>query len=248
MADSTGKVALITGANGALGHAIALRLLEDGWRLALHFRTRGEEASRLADQIRGAGGECCVVQGDVRVAEDVVRMVAEVNRALGPISLLVNNAGVVRDRMLWKQTEEDWDTVVDTSLKGAWLMARASIDSMRERRWGRVVNISSIVGAMGNLGQTNYAAAKAGLLGLTRSLAREVARANITVNAICPGFMDSPMVAGVPEEAKRQLLEKIPLGRFGEREAVGEGVAFLAGRGGDYITGQVLHINGGMYM
>jgi NAD(P)-dependent dehydrogenase (short-subunit alcohol dehydrogenase family) len=154
----------------------------------------------------------------------------------------------VRDKVLWKLTEEDWDAVLDTSLRGAFHVCKAAVPGMRERKWGRIVNVSSIVGAMGNLGQTNYAAAKAGLIGFTKALAKELARSNVTVNAICPGFMDSPMVRGVPEDAQKKLLEQIPLGRFGEPEAVGEAVAFLAGRGGDYITGQVLHVNGGMYV
>lgn len=242
------KVALITGANGALGQAIAERLAQEGWALGLHYRTRGELATTLHNTLAAQSARCCLVQGDIRSANEVAHVVMEIERSLGPISLVVNNAGIVRDRTLGKLTEEDWDAVVDTSLKGAYLVTRASIEGMRERKWGRVVNISSIVGAMGNFGQTHYAAAKAGLIGFTKSLARETARANVTVNAICPGFMDTPMVRGVPAEVQKKLVEQIPLGRFGEPEAVGHAVAFLAGPGGAYITGQVLHVNGGMYM
>jgi NAD(P)-dependent dehydrogenase (short-subunit alcohol dehydrogenase family) len=194
------------------------------------------------------GARACLVQADVRKAEEVARMVREVEQSLGPVALVVNNAGIVRDRTIWKLTADDWDAVMDTSLKGAFNVCKATVDGMRERSWGRVVNISSIVGAMGNFGQSNYAAAKAGLIGFTKALAKELARSNITVNAICPGFMDSPMVRSVPPEAQKKLLDQIPLGRFGEPEAVAEGVAYLAGKGGDYVTGQVLHVNGGMYM
>jgi len=171
-----------------------------------------------------------------------------VEEELGPIAVLVNNAGLVRDRTLARLTEDDWDVVLDTNLRGAFLLCKATVPRMRERRAGRVVNISSIVGAMGNYGQINYAASKAGLIGLTKSLAREVARDQVTVNAICPGFMDTPMVRSVPQTVQEKLVAQIPLGRFGEPEAVGEAVAYLVGPGGDWVTGQVLHVNGGMYM
>ncbi|MGC4122570.1 MAG: beta-ketoacyl-ACP reductase [Myxococcales bacterium] len=242
------RVALVTGSPGALGKAIARRLAQGGWAVALHYRERREETEALQAELAQTGARTCIVQGDVRRQEDANRMLAELHDALGPLSLAVNNAGIVRDKVLWKLTEEDWDAVLDTSLRGAFHVCKAAVTGMRERKWGRIVNVSSIVGAMGNLGQTNYAAAKAGLIGFTKALAKELARSNITVNAICPGFMESPMVRGVPEDAQKKLLEQIPLGRFGEPEAVGEAVAFLAGRGGDYITGQVLHVNGGMYV
>jgi NAD(P)-dependent dehydrogenase (short-subunit alcohol dehydrogenase family) len=245
---TTQRVALVTGSPGALGRAIALRLARDGWALALHYLGRKEHAEELQKEIAALGARSLVVQGDVRRADEVAAMVREVAEQLGPVAMAVNNAGIVRDRTVWKLTDDDWDAVLDTSLRGAFNVTRAVVDGMRERKWGRIVNISSIVGAMGNFGQTNYAAAKAGLIGMTKSLAKELARSNITVNAICPGFMDSPMVRGVPPEAQKKLIEAIPMGRFGEPEAIGWGVAYLAGPGGDYVTGQVLHINGGMYM
>ena len=243
-----GRVAVITGASGALGHAIARRLARDGYDLALHYRSGEEEAQRLAVSLQRDGVRALPVQADVCGQEEVDAMIRVVEEELGPIAVLVNNAGLVRDRTLARLTEDDWDVVLDTNLRGAFLLCKATVPRMRERRAGRVVNISSIVGAMGNYGQINYAASKAGLIGLTKSLAREVARDQVTVNAICPGFMDTPMVRSVPQTVQEKLVAQIPLGRFGEPEAVGEAVAYLVGPGGDWVTGQVLHVNGGMYM
>lgn len=242
------KVALVTGASGALGRAIALRLAKDGFALALHYHSRPEDAEGLGKELGKAGVRSMGVQADICQPEDVRRMVERVEAELGPITLLVNNAGLLRDKSISKLSEEDWDVVLDTNLKGTFLLCRAVVKGMRERKNGKIVNISSIVGAMGNIGQVNYAASKAGLIGLTKALAREVARDQVTVNAICPGFMDTPMVQGVPEPVQQKLLAQIPLGRFGEPSAVGEAVAYLAGPGGDWVTGQVLHVNGGMYM
>lgn len=240
------RVALVTGASGALGGAIAERLAADGYRLALHHHTNGVQ--ELADRLRKRGGRVALVQGDVCQETDVQRMVGDAQKALGPLTLLVNNAGLVKDRTITKMSVSEWDVVLDTNLKGTFLVSRAVVGGMRERKSGKIVNISSIVGAMGNFGQVNYAASKAGLIGLTKALARELARDQVTVNCICPGFMDTPMVRSVPEEAQQKLLAQIPLGRFGEPSAVGDAVAYLAGPGGDWITGQVLHVNGGMYM
>ena len=242
------KVAVITGASGALGHAIALRLARDGFDLALHYRSGEEEARALATDLTRDGVRALPVQADICKQDDVDRMVLVVEEELGPIALAVNNAGLVRDRTLARLTEDDWDVVLDTNLRGTFHVCKAVVPRMRERKAGRIVNISSIVGAMGNYGQINYAASKAGLIGLTKSLAKEVARDQVTVNAVCPGFMDTPMVRGVPEPVQEKLVAQIPLGRFGEPSAVGEAVAYLAGPGGDWVTGQVLHVNGGMYM
>lgn len=243
-----GKVALITGASGALGHAIAESLGEEGFDLALHYRSGEEEARQLASTLESRGIRALPVQADICKQPEVDRMVEEVERALGPIDLVVNNAGLVRDRTITRLTEEDWDIVLDTNLRGAFHVCKAVVPSLRERRSGRIVNISSIVGAMGNFGQVNYSASKAGLIGMTKSLAKELARDQICVNAICPGFMDTPMVRGVPEAVQQKLVAQIPLGRFGEPRAVGDAVAYLAGPGGAWVTGQVLHVNGGMYM
>ena len=242
------KVALITGASGALGHAIARRLAKDGYDLALHYRSGESEARQLGADLQRDGVRALPVQADVCRQADVDEMVRVVEEELGTIAVLVNNAGLVRDRTLSRLTEDDWDVVLDTNLRGAFHVCKAVVPRMRERKAGRVVNISSIVGAMGNFGQINYAASKAGLIGLTKSLAREVARDQVTVNAVCPGFMDTPMVRGVPEAVQEKLLAQIPLGRFCEPTAVGEAVAYLAGPGGAWVTGQVLHVNGGMYM
>jgi NAD(P)-dependent dehydrogenase (short-subunit alcohol dehydrogenase family) len=242
------KVALITGASGALGRAIAIRLAQDGYRLALHYRGSEPEARALADELYRMGARALPVQADVRLEADVNAMVAAAEKELGPITLAVNNAGLVRDKTVWKMTVEDWDVVLDTNLKGAFLVAKAVVPGMKSRKGGTIINVSSIVGAMGNFGQVNYAASKAGLIGMTKALAKEVAKDGITVNAICPGFMDTPMVRNVPEAVQEKLVAQIPLGRFGEPSAVGDAVAYLAGPSGAWITGQVLHVNGGMYM
>lgn len=242
------KVALVTGASGALGRAISLRLAKDGYSIACHYRTRPEGADSLGKELSALGVRSMGVQADICSEEEVNRMVEVVTNELGPISVLVNNAGLVRDRTILKLTSEDWDVVLDTNLKGTFLASKAVVAGMRARKAGRIVNISSIVGAMGNFGQVNYSASKAGLIGLTKSLAREVARDQITVNAICPGFMDTPMVRGVPEAVQEKLIAQIPLGRFGDPNAIGEAVAYLCGPGGEWVTGQVLHVNGGMYM
>ena len=242
------KLALITGASGALGHAIALRLAKDGYDLALHYRSGEDEARLLAAELQREGVRALPVRADVCKQAEVDEMVAVVEEELGPVGVLVNNAGLVRDRTLARLTEDDWDVVLDTNLRGTFHVCKALVPRMRERKAGRIVNISSIVGAMGNYGQVNYAASKAGLIGLTKSLAKEVARDQVTVNAVCPGFMDTPMVRGVPEAVQEKLVAQIPLGRFGEPSAVGEAVVYLAGAGGSWVTGQVLHVNGGMYM
>ncbi len=243
-----GKTALVTGTSGALGKAIALRLAKDGYDVALHYNSGAEACRKLARELEGMGVKAIALQADVRKEDDVARMFAEAEEALGPISVAVNNAGLVRDRTIAKMSAEDWDVVLDTNLRGAFHLCKAAAPRMRERKAGRIVNISSIVGAMGNFGQVNYSASKAGLIGLTKSLAREVAKDQVTVNAICPGFMDTPMVRNVPTAVQEKLVSQIPLGRFGEPEAVGEAVAYLAGPGGAWVTGQVLHVNGGMYM
>lgn len=243
-----GKVALVTGASGALGKAIAERLAADGYDLALHYRSGEEEARSLAHRLEERGIRTLPVQADVCRQQEVDRMVTAIEEELGPVEVAVNNAGLVRDRTLPRLSEDDWEIVIDTNLRGAFHVCKAVVPRMRERKRGRIVNISSIVGAMGNYGQVNYAASKAGLIGLTKSLAREVARDQVTVNAVCPGFMDTPMVRAVPKPVQERLVEQIPLGRFGDPRAVGEAVAYLVGVGGDWITGQVLHVNGGMYM
>lgn len=242
------KAALITGASGALGRAIAERLAGHGFALALHYRNGGAEARRLQKALEAKGVRALAVQADICVPAQVEAMIHRVERELGPLEVVVNNAGLVRDRTIHKLTDDDWNVVLDTNLRGAFHICRAVVPAMRQRRSGRIVNISSIVGAMGNYGQVNYSASKAGLIGLTKSLARELARDQVTVNAICPGFMDTPMVRAVPEPVQQKLIEQIPLGRFGEPSAVGEAVLYLAGPGGAWVTGQVLHVNGGMYM
>lgn len=242
------KVALITGSSGALGRAIAERLAEDGFDLALHYRRGKQEAEKLAVSLASSGITARAYQADICKPPEVQRLVAQVENDLGPICVVVNNAGLVRDKTLHKLSDEDWDEVLDTNLRGAFHICRSVIPALSGRKEGRIINISSIVGAMGNYGQANYAASKAGLIGMTKSLAKELAKDRITVNAVCPGFMDTPMVRKVPPTVQEKLIAQIPLGRFGEPRAVGEAVAYLAGTGGSWVTGQVLHVNGGMYM
>ncbi len=242
------RVALVTGASGALGQAIAAHLAEKGYRVALHYRGRPAPAEKLADALRAKGARVMTVQADICDDAQVRKMIEAVQHELGPLSVVINNAGLLRDRTITKLSSEDWDVVLDTNLRGTFQVCKAVVSGMRERKNGRIVNISSIVGAMGNYGQVNYAASKAGLIGLTKSLAKEVARDNVTVNAICPGFMDTPMVRSVPPAVQEKLVAQIPLGRFGEPAAVAEAVGYLVGTGGDWVTGQVLHVNGGMYM
>jgi 3-oxoacyl-(acyl-carrier-protein) reductase len=242
------RVALVTGASGALGQAISERLARDGYWLALHYRSGSDAVKLLAQKLQASGVRVMPVRADVRNGEDVQSMVRTIEHELGPIDLAVNNAGLVRDGLLAKLKDDDWSVVLETNLGGTFRVCQSVVDGMRARKHGRIINISSIVGAMGNLGQSNYAASKAGLIGLTKALARELARDQITVNAICPGFMDTPMVRKVPEAVQEKLLAQIPLRRFGEPVAVAHAVAYLAGPGGDWVTGQVLHVNGGMYM
>jgi NAD(P)-dependent dehydrogenase (short-subunit alcohol dehydrogenase family) len=242
------KVALVTGASGALGSAIAEKLAALGYAVGLHYHSRPDEVAKLRTHLESLGVPALAVRADVRDRTEVGAMVGFIEETLGPVDLAVNNAGLVRDRTCLKITPEDWEIVLDTNLRGAFHVCQAVFEGMRKRGSGRIVNISSIVGAMGNYGQVSYSAAKAGLIGLTKSLARETARYKVTVNAICPGFMDTPMVRAVPEDVQKKLIEQIPLGSFGPPSAVAEAVAYLAGPGGDWITGQILHVNGGMYM
>jgi len=251
--DLHGKSALVTGASRGLGKAIALRLAGAGCDVAINYvdvpdRDNAQEARDVADEARAMGRQAVCVQADVTDMVCVQAMVGDVIEAFGKLDILVNNAGITRDSTLRKLAKEDWDSVLAVNLTGAFHCARAAIEHMRERRYGRIISLSSVVALSGNIGQTNYAASKAGLIGLTKSLAREVARRGITVNAIAPGFIDTEMVQAVPEDIVQQIVAGIPMGRLGQPEDVANAALFLASEQAGYITGHVLSVNGGLHM
>jgi len=241
------KVAVVTGASRGIGRVIALALAAQGARIVLSARN-AEALESVAAEIRGNGGEALVVAGDVSVSADAEKLMAEAVATYESVDILVNNAGITRDGLLVRMKEDDWDLVMDINLKGAFLCAREAAKVMTKKRFGRIINISSVVGEMGNPGQANYCASKAGMLGLTKSMARELAKRNITVNAVTPGFIVTDMTEELPEKVRNELAAQIPLGRFGESEDIAQAVVFLASEAAGYITGQTLGVNGGMYM
>jgi len=241
-------VTLITGARRGIGRVIALRLASLGPVALNDIEPGKDELEKVADEIRAAGGEALVVTGDVTNSEDVDAVVKQVVSDLSRLDVLVNNAGITRDGLLIRMSDDQWRSVIEVNLTGAFLCSRAAAKVMLRQRSGRIVNMASVVGVMGNAGQANYAASKAGLIGLTKSMARELAPRGITVNAIAPGFIVSPMTDELSEEAKEKLFSMIPLGRLGTAEDVADAVAFFASPAASYITGQVLKVDGGMHM
>jgi 3-oxoacyl-(acyl-carrier-protein) reductase len=242
-----GKVALVTGASRGIGRAIALELAHRGANVAVNFRADAKQAEIAADEIRELGGECLIVQGDVAEKGEAARIVKQVLDKWQRLDILVNNAGITRDRSMRKMTDDDWVAVINTNLNGTFYCTSAAVPAMINQRFGRIINISSVVGQMGAFGQANYSASKGGIIAFTKTLALEMARFNITANAIAPGFTSTEMVDAIPEEIAAQIKAKIPLGRFATVEEIAKAAAFLAADG-DYITGQELNVNGGYHM
>ena len=244
----SGKVAFVTGASRGIGRAIALRLAADGAKVALNFASNSAKAEAVKAEIETSGGVAMLVQGDVAKFEVVTELIKKVVDEWGRLDILINNAGITRDNLLLKMNEDDFDRVISTNLKGVFNCTKAVTKLMMKQRGGRIVNMSSVVGLKGNISQTNYAAAKAGIIGFTKSAARELASRGVTVNAVAPGFINTDMTAALSEKVKEVMLQEIPAGRMGTPEDVANAVAFLVSNEAAYITGQVLSVDGGMAM
>ncbi len=243
----TGKTALVTGAAQGIGRDIALALATDGADVAI-CDVNLEAAQKTAAEIEAKGRKSLAVKANVASSADVVAMIDQIVEKLGKIDILVNNAGITRDGLILRMKDEDWDLVLGINLKGAFLCTKAALKYMSKQRSGTVINIASIVGAMGNAGQANYVASKAGLIGLTKTIAREYANRGITANAVAPGFIDTAMTQALSENVRTELAKQIPMGKLGTPADVANAVRFLASPWASYITGQVIHVNGGMYM
>ena len=242
------RVALVTGAVRGIGRAIALTLAQPGLTLYLNDVVLGEEAEKTKEEVAAQGADARLLQFNVADTEETQAGIDRIIKDSGRLDVLVNNAGITRDNLVVRMKEADWDQVLEVNLKGAYNCIRAAAKPMIKQRGGRIINISSVVGVMGNAGQANYVASKAGLIGLTKAVARELASRNITVNAVAPGFIETEMTAALPEKVRAEMLAQIPLNRFGTPEEVAQAVVFLAGDAAAYLTGQVLHVNGGMLM
>ncbi|MBS3396264.1 3-oxoacyl-[acyl-carrier-protein] reductase [Staphylococcus aureus] len=242
------KSALVTGASRGIGRSIALQLAEEGYNVAVNYAGSKEKAEAVVEEIKAKGVDSFAIQANVADADEVKAMIKEVVSQFGSLDVLVNNAGITRDNLLMRMKEQEWDDVIDTNLKGVFNCIQKATPQMLRQRSGAFINLSSVVGAVGNPGQANYVATKAGVIGLTKSAARELASRGITVNAVAPGFIVSDMTDALSDELKEQMLTQIPLARFGQDTDIANTVAFLASDKAKYITGQTIHVNGGMYM
>ncbi|MGE7913962.1 3-oxoacyl-[acyl-carrier-protein] reductase [Lysinibacillus xylanilyticus] len=243
-----GKVAVVTGASRGIGRAIALKLADEGAKVVVNYSGSQAKAEEVVAMIQENGSEAIAVQGSVSKTEEVTALMDAAVKTFGSLDILVNNAGITRDNLLMRMKEDEWDDVLDTNLKGVFLCTKAVTRQMMKQRAGRIINISSIVGVAGNAGQANYVAAKAGVIGLTKTTAKELASRNILVNAIAPGFIETEMTDQLPDDIKQGMLTQIPLAKLGQPEDIAKAVVFLASDDANYMTGQTLHIDGGMVM
>ncbi len=244
----TGKIALVTGSSQGIGRATAERLAQSGADIVINYRKNASTAAEVKANLKSLGRRCIAVQADVSLEEDVSRLFAEANEALGPVTILVNNVGTTRDKLILQMSLADFEYVVDTNLRSAFLCTKAALRGMMKARWGRIVNISSPAALLGNAGQANYAASKAAILALTLSTAREMASRNITANAIAPGFIPTELTSTLTDQQRQYLLDNTPLGRFGAPEEIAAAINFLCSPEASYITGQILCVDGGMAM
>jgi len=248
MAGLDGRVAIVTGGSRGIGRAIALELARRGAKVIVNYVNSANDAQAVVDEVKSAGGDALAVQANVGEESAVEQLIKTSTDAFGRIDILVNNAGTTRDNLIMRMKADEFDFVIQNNLRSAWLCSKAVVRPMMKNRYGRIINITSVSGVIGQAGQTNYSASKAGMIGLTKSLAREIASREITVNAVAPGFIMTDLTKDLSEELKTQLNQFIPLGRWGEAQDVAHAVAFLASDEAGYITGQVLNVDGGMAM
>ena len=248
MAEDTKLTVVVTGGSRGIGRAICIAMAEPGTHVFFNYSSAAAKADETRKAINAAGAKATAMATDVSRQEEVTAFFKKIIETTGRIDVLVNNAGITKDNLLARMKENDWDQVLNINLKGTFLCMKAATKPMMKQRYGRIINISSVVGAYGNPGQANYVAAKAGIIGLTKAVAKELASRNITVNAVAPGFIETDMTTVVGEKTKATMLEQIPMGRLGDANDVAGAVLFLASEHANYITGQVIHVNGGMYM